>query len=62
MQPFPDAVLKSQNMTRSDGLKVQAIWKELHGEEARWSSNSRHQLVPHAYLLFLGAVTGRGYA
>ena len=55
MQPFPDAVLKSQNLTRSDGLKVQAIWKELHDEEARWSSNSRHQLVPDSthYIQFV---------
>jgi pimeloyl-ACP methyl ester carboxylesterase len=55
MQPLPDAVLKSQNMTQSDGLKVQAIWKDLHDEEASWSSNSRHHLVPDSthYIQFV---------
>ena len=55
LQPFPDAVLKSQKMTQSDGLKVQAIWKDLHDDEASWSSNSRHQLVPDSthYIQFV---------
>jgi hypothetical protein len=55
MQPLPGTVLKSQKMTQSDDLKVQAIWKDLHDEEASWSSNSRHQLVPDSthYIQFV---------
>jgi pimeloyl-ACP methyl ester carboxylesterase len=55
MQPFPDAMLKSQKLSATDGLKVQAIWKDLHDDEASWSSHSRHQLVPDSnhYIQFV---------
>ena len=55
MQPLPDAMLKSMNMTPSDGLGVRAIWKALHDDEATWSSRSRHQLVPDSthYIQFV---------
>lgn len=55
MQPFPDAVLKAQRLSAADGLKVQAIWKDLHEDETSWSSHSRHQLVPDSthYIQFV---------
>jgi pimeloyl-ACP methyl ester carboxylesterase len=43
---LPDEALQSLQMTRADALKVQSIWKDLHDDEASWSSHGRHQLVP----------------
>jgi pimeloyl-ACP methyl ester carboxylesterase len=55
MQLLPEAVLKTQKMTRADALEVRAIWKSLHDDEARWSTRSRHQLVPDSghYIQFV---------
>jgi len=35
-------------MTPEQGRQVQAVWKELHDEEASWSHHTRHELVPDA--------------
>ncbi len=53
-KPMPDAVLKAQKMTTEQGAKFQAAWKELHNDEATWSTHSRHELVPDAthYIMF----------
>ncbi|MET0309211.1 MAG: alpha/beta hydrolase [Sphingomonas sp.] len=48
MKPYPESVLKAQKMTPADGLAQQARWKAMQDDEARWSTRSRHQLVPDA--------------
>jgi len=48
MKPFPPDMLKTVKITPEQGLQVQAVWKELHNEEASWSHHSRHELVPDA--------------
>jgi pimeloyl-ACP methyl ester carboxylesterase len=48
MKPFPPDMLKTVKITPEEGLQVQAVWKELHNEEASWSHHSRHELVPDA--------------
>lgn len=48
MKPYPAAVLKAQEMTQAEGLAQQARWKALHDDEARWSTRSRHEIVPDA--------------
>ncbi|MDQ6830923.1 MAG: alpha/beta hydrolase, partial [Gemmatimonadota bacterium] len=45
---MPDATLKAQKMTKEQGAKMQAAWKDLHNDEASWSTRSRHELVPDA--------------
>jgi pimeloyl-ACP methyl ester carboxylesterase len=45
MRPLPDAVLGALGMTRADALKMQAIWKRLHDDQASWSSQGRQQLL-----------------
>jgi pimeloyl-ACP methyl ester carboxylesterase len=47
-KPYPPAMLKAVKMTPEQGQKIQAVWKELHNDEASWSHHSRHQLVPDA--------------
>lgn len=46
MRLIPDDALEPLRLTRADALKVQAIWKGLHDDQASWSSHARHQLVP----------------
>ena len=46
MRLLPDEALASLQLTRADALKVQSIWKNLHDDQASWSSHGRHQLVP----------------
>jgi pimeloyl-ACP methyl ester carboxylesterase len=48
MKPFPADMLKTLKLTTEQGRQVQAIWKELHDEEASWSDRTRHELVPDA--------------
>ena len=48
MKPFPADMLKTLKMTTEQGRQVQAIWQELHNEEASWSQRTRHELVPDA--------------
>jgi pimeloyl-ACP methyl ester carboxylesterase len=47
-KPYPPAMLKAVQMTPEQGRRIQAVWKELHNEEASWSHHSRHELVPDA--------------
>jgi sugar lactone lactonase YvrE/pimeloyl-ACP methyl ester carboxylesterase len=42
------AMLKAMQMTSEQDERMQAVWKEMHNEEAAWSHHSRHQLVPDA--------------
>jgi pimeloyl-ACP methyl ester carboxylesterase len=46
--PLPPEVLTALKLTPEQGTQYQEIWKELHDEEAFWSSQSRHQLVADA--------------
>jgi pimeloyl-ACP methyl ester carboxylesterase len=46
MRLLPDEALQSLGMTPADASKVQSIWKELHDDQASWSSHARHQVVP----------------
>jgi pimeloyl-ACP methyl ester carboxylesterase len=38
-------VLKKMNKSEEKARKSQAIWKELHDDEATWSSHSRHEIL-----------------
>jgi pimeloyl-ACP methyl ester carboxylesterase len=35
-------------ITPEQGRQVQAIWKQLHEEEATWSSRGRHQVLANS--------------
>jgi len=48
MKPYPAAMLKAMQLTTEQGQRIQAVWKDMHDEEASWSHHSRHQLVPDA--------------
>lgn len=48
MKPYPEAMLKEMQMTTEQGQRIQAVWKEMHDDEASWSHHSRHELVPDA--------------
>ncbi len=41
MKPFPADMLKTLKMTTEQGRQVQAVWKELHDDEASWSHITR---------------------
>ena len=47
-KPYPAAMLKALQMSTEQGQQIQAVWKDMHNEEASWSHQSRHQLVPDA--------------
>ena len=48
MKPYPAAMLKAMQMTTEQGRRIQAVWKDMHDDEASWSHHSRHELVPDA--------------
>ena len=48
MAPPDTAMLKQMKMTREENLKYRAAWRALHDEEASWSTQSEHILVPDA--------------
>jgi len=48
MAPTPEAVLKTAGLTREQGDRMRVAWKALHDDEATWSTQSRHELVPDA--------------
>jgi pimeloyl-ACP methyl ester carboxylesterase len=48
MAPLPPQMLAALKMTPKQGRQYQGIWKEMHDEEASWSTNSQHRLVPDA--------------
>jgi pimeloyl-ACP methyl ester carboxylesterase len=48
MAPLPQEVLTALKLTPEQGVQYKEIWKQMHDEEASWSSQSRHQLVADA--------------
>lgn len=46
--PLPLETLAVLKLTPEQGRQYKEIWKEMHDEEASWSSNSQHQLVADA--------------
>ena len=44
----PAATLKALKITPEKAKEFQQAWKEMHDDEASWSSRSRHELVPDA--------------
>jgi pimeloyl-ACP methyl ester carboxylesterase len=45
MAPTPEAQLAKIKVTPEQASRMQAVWKQLHDEEASWSSRSQHQLI-----------------
>lgn len=48
MAPLPKEVVATLKMTPEQARRFQAVWKSLHDDEAAWSSQSQHELVPDA--------------
>ncbi len=48
MKPYPAAMLQAMQLTTDQGQRIQAVWKDMHDDEASWSHHSRHELVPDA--------------
>jgi pimeloyl-ACP methyl ester carboxylesterase len=48
MAPYTAAELRGMKITPEQGRQVQAIWKQLHEEEATWSSRGRHQVLANS--------------
>ncbi len=48
MAPTDTNQLKQLKMTREESVRFQAAWKAMHEEEASWSTQSEHILVPDA--------------
>jgi len=48
MMPLPKEALASLKLTPEQGVRYKEVWKDMHDEEASWSSTSQHQLVPDA--------------
>ncbi|MET3442483.1 pimeloyl-ACP methyl ester carboxylesterase [Variovorax paradoxus] len=48
MAPYTEAELRGMKITPEQGRQVQAIWKQLHEEEATWSSRSTHRVLPNS--------------
>jgi pimeloyl-ACP methyl ester carboxylesterase len=46
--PLPQAMLDALAMTPAQEQEFHVLWTELQAEEAAWSSNSQHVLVPEA--------------
>jgi pimeloyl-ACP methyl ester carboxylesterase len=44
--PYTQAELRGMKITAEQGRQVQAIWMQLHREEATWSSRSSHRVLP----------------
>jgi len=47
-KPYPKDVLAAQDMTEAEGRAQMAKWLDLHRDEARWSTQSRHEIFPDA--------------
>jgi pimeloyl-ACP methyl ester carboxylesterase len=45
MAPTPEAELAAIKVTPEQASRMQTVWKQLHDEEASWSSHSQHQLI-----------------
>lgn len=48
MAPYTAAELRGMKITPEQGRQVQAIWKQLHEEQATWSSRSTHRVLPNS--------------
>lgn len=48
MAAVDSATLKQMKMTTEENVKFREAWKELHIDEASWSTQSEHILVPDA--------------
>lgn len=48
MAPYTAAELRGMKLTPEQGRQVQAIWQQMHGEMAAWSSRGRQLLVAGA--------------
>lgn len=48
LKPFPPEALAELKWSEEQARLAQDAWKQMHDEEATWSSNSRHQVVPDA--------------
>jgi hypothetical protein len=48
MVPLPPEALAALKLTPEQGVQYKEIWKQMHDEEASWSSNSQHRLVTDA--------------
>jgi pimeloyl-ACP methyl ester carboxylesterase len=46
--PLRDEILRTLKLTPEQAVEYQHVWKAMHEEEALWSTNSRHELVPDA--------------
>jgi pimeloyl-ACP methyl ester carboxylesterase len=45
-KPWPEELLKSQQLTAAQGLKIQGVWSALHDDQASWSRHSRSETLP----------------
>ena len=48
MAPTDTNQLKQMKMSREESVKFQAAWKTMHDDEASWSTQSEHIIVPDA--------------
>lgn len=48
MAPLPEKAIAKIKITAEQAKQHQEIWKQMHEEQATWSSQSQHQLVPDA--------------
>lgn len=48
MAPYTEAELRDMKITPEQGIQVQAIWQQMHADEASWSSRGRHVVVAKA--------------
>ncbi|WP_171012770.1 MULTISPECIES: alpha/beta hydrolase [unclassified Sphingomonas] len=46
LEPYPREILAATGLTPAEAAQMQTIWRELHAEEARWSTRSQQELVP----------------
>ena len=46
MKPYPPEFLAELNLSAEQGRTIQDIIKQMHDEQAAWSSNSQHQIIP----------------
>jgi pimeloyl-ACP methyl ester carboxylesterase len=48
MAPMPEQVIANLKLTAEQAKQHKEVWKQMHDEQATWSSQSQHQLVPDA--------------
>jgi len=47
-EAYPPTALKAQGLDAHAGERVDAVWRDLHNDEATWSTRSHHEIVPGA--------------